>query len=159
MSAPRPVRPAARLVVGALSVLLVLGLGACHVSWRVGATHGAILEPSAARASVGIWRAPTRLLADLERSKGIRVVQDILCASGRFPAISLSIGGRSVSSRFLSERWCGYVRGDAADLRGALRDAQAGSRDECLALTLISHGAYLKNWTHKAGGCRTGSLG
>lgn len=158
MATPRPTRLAARLALGALGALLVVGLGACHVSWRAGATHGAIIEPTAGRASIGIWRAPTRLLADLERSHGIDVVQDVLCASGRFPAVSVSVGGRSVSSSFLSQRWCGYVRGDDGDLRGALRDAQGGRSDDCLALTLISRGAYLKNWTHKSVGCRTGSL-
>ncbi|MEZ5137491.1 MAG: hypothetical protein R2711_01525 [Acidimicrobiales bacterium] len=63
---PRPTR---RLAV-ALAVLCCVGLGACQISWRLGTTHGAIVEPGAARASIGIWRAPTRLLADLEQSRG-----------------------------------------------------------------------------------------
>ncbi|MEZ5181235.1 MAG: hypothetical protein R2702_05090 [Acidimicrobiales bacterium] len=152
---PRPTR---RLAV-ALAVLCCVGLGACQISWRLGTTHGAIVEPGAARASIGIWRAPTRLLADLEQSRGVDLVQDILCASGRFPVVALEVGGRGLSVDVLKARWCGYVYGDDSDLRSALRDAQRGRTDDCLALTLISGGAYRANWTHKSVGCRTGSLG
>ena len=99
------------------------------------------------------------MLAQLERARGVDVVQDILCAQGTFPAAAVSVGGHTIAAPDLAKRWCGYVRGDDADLRGALRDSQAKHRDDCLALTLISRGAYLKNWTHKSVGCRTGSLG
>ncbi len=159
MPTARRARPSARLALLVVAAAMTVALGGCHISWRVGATHGAIIEAPAARASVGIWRVPTRALADLERSKGIDFVQDVLCAAGKFPAVTVGIGSRSISADVLGARWCGYVRGDDADLRGALRDSQEGHRDECLALTLVSHGAYLKNWTHKAVGCRTGSLG
>lgn len=159
MTTSHRARRRARARLGALAVALALIASACHITWSAGTTHGAIIETTAGRASVGIWRAPTRLLADLERSKGIDLVQDVLCASGRFPAVTLKVGDTSITADVLGARWCGYVRGDDADLRGALRDSQAGGRDDCLALTLVSRGAYLKNWTHKDVGCRTGSLG
>jgi hypothetical protein len=144
------------VVLAALAI--VLAVPACQISWKVGATHGAIIEPAAARASVGIWRAPTRLLHQVYEGGGIDVVQDILCSQATFPALRLAVGSTSISANVLQAKWCGYVYGDDADLRGALVDAQRGSRDDCLALTLISSGAYLKNWTHKSGGCKTGSL-
>jgi hypothetical protein len=150
---------ARRALAAALAVFLVAGLGACHITWHLGSTHGAIIETSAARASIGIWRAPTRLLADIERAQGVNRVQQILCAAGNFPAIPLGVGGRSISAATVKKKWCGYVNGDDGDLRGALRDAQEGKKDDCLALTLISSGAYIKNWTHKSAGCKTGSLG
>lgn len=131
---------------------------ACQISWSAGKTHGAIIEPTAARASVGIWRAPTRLLYGVQRGMGVNKVQQYLCDYGHFPAVTIAVGSRSMSADVISHRWCGYVNGDDADLRGALDDAQAGSRDDCLALTLISHGMYIKNWTHKSGGCRTGAI-
>ncbi len=150
-------RPRARSALAVVAAALALSLSACQITWSLGTTHGAIVEPGAARASVGIWRVPTRVLHSVLESKGIDLVQDLLCSQGRFPAVRLAVGDRSVSSNVLQSRWCGYVYGDDADLRGALIDAQNG-RDNCLALTLISRGAYLKNWTHKSDGCKTGSL-
>lgn len=144
--------------VALLALVIALVVPACRISWTLGATHGAIIEPTAARASVGIWRAPTRLLHQVYEGGGIDVVQDVLCSQATFPALRLAVGSASISANVLQSKWCGYVYGDDADLRGALVDAQRGSRDDCLALTLISNGAYLKNWTHKSAGCKTGSL-
>lgn len=163
--APAPDAPAARhartprahlRAVVALALVASLGLAGCHISWQLRATHGAIIEPAAGRASVGIYRAPTRALGALLSAKGTDVVQDVLCASGRFPVLSLRVGRASVSADLLTRRWCGYVHGDDADLRGALREARA--QRDCLALTLISNGLYIKNWTHKSTGCKEGSL-
>jgi hypothetical protein len=153
-----PRRRPGRAAAGALALVVLAFVPACQISWSLGATHGAIVEPSAARASVGIWRAPTRLLHELYEGGGIDLVQDILCDQAAFPPLKLTVGKTSISANVLKARWCGYVYGDDADLRGALVDAQRGSRDDCLALTLISRGAYIKNWTHKSGGCKTGSL-
>lgn len=154
---PRVPRAGMRRLMLLSAAALALGLSACNITWTAGKTHGAIIETSAARASIGIWRAPTRVLYDVYGSAGITTVQDILCAHGTFPTLRLAVGKRSVSSDALKKKWCGYVRGDGADLRGALIDAQR-QRDNCLALTLISSGAYIKNWTHKSAGCKTGSL-
>ena len=151
------IRPLRGTIAAALVVVLVLTVSACSISWSAGATHGAIIEPPAARASVGIWRAPTRALRAVLSAAGIGIVQQLLCDQGRFPPIRLSVGKLAVSADVLHGRWCGYVHGDDADLRGALVAAQ-DHRDDCLALTLISHGVYTTNWTWKSTGCKTGSL-
>lgn len=145
-------------VVGAAGLAVVLLLTSCQISWELHKTHGVIVEPGAARASVGVWREPSRVLYDIYSGNGIDMVQDILCYSGKFPVPHVEVGSVGITANVLQPKWCGYVYGDDNDLRGALVDAQAGSRDDCLALTLISSGAYIKNWTHKSGGCRTGSL-
>lgn len=154
----RPHPRTRRAALAALTALLVCSLGACKITWSWGATHGAIVEPAAARASVGIWRAPTRLLADLEHDHGIEVVQHLLCAAGKFPMVAISVRGHGVSVDVLKRRWCGYVDGRPEDLRTALREAQRHGVDECLALTLISSGRPTVNWTHKGVGCKTGAL-
>ena len=146
-----------RIAGAAALAIVLLATSACSVSWRAGATHGAIVEPAAARASVGIWRAPTGVLFELYRTQGIGAVQRLLCDGGRFPAVRLSVKGVSVSVNVLKQAWCRYVYRDAGDLRGALIDAQRS--DDCLALTLISRGRYTQNWTHKGTGCRWGALG
>jgi hypothetical protein len=151
-------RRRAPAVAAACACVLVLLLPACRISWSLGATHGAIIEPSAGRANIGVWRAPSRVLYDVFEAGGIDPVQDLLCHAGRFPTVRVAVGKLSISSNVLQDKWCGYVYGDDADLRGALIDAQRGRRDDCLALTLISRGAYIKNWTHKDAGCKTGAL-
>lgn len=154
---PRPPRRASAPALALVALAVTVLLGACSISWSAGATHGAIIEPPVARASVGIWRVPTRALRSVLSAKGIDTVQQLLCDHGHFPAIRLSVGKLTVSADVLKGRWCGYVNGDDADLRGALIAAR-DRRDDCLALTLISHGAYTTNWTSKSTGCKTGSL-
>lgn len=152
--APRRVPiPAVALCVTAL----LFATTSCDaVSWKLGRTHGAIIEVGAHRASLGIYRVPRRLLFQLYKGGGLKVAQDALWASGAPPVAAFSIDGVRVSTEFLNRKLHGYLYGDPADFRGALIDAER-SRD-CLALTLISRGLYIKNWTHKSVGCRMGSL-
>ncbi len=145
--------PALALCVAAI----VVGTTACDsVGWKLGRTHGAIVEVGARRASLGIYRVPRSKLYDVYRAGGTRAAQDVLWAVGAPPVTSVSIDSLSLSTAALNRKMHGYIYGDAADFRGALLDAQR-NRD-CLALTLISQGLYIKNWTHKSVGCRLGSL-
>jgi hypothetical protein len=156
---PLASRRRGRIVAAFVAGAIAIALPACQLSWSVGKTHGVIVEPAAVRASVGVWRMPSRLLYSVYESNGINPVQDLLCSAGKFPTLKVSVSRFSVSSSVLKSKWCGYVYGNDADVRGALIDAQRGKADDCLALTLISRGAYIKNWTHKSSGCKTGSLG
>jgi hypothetical protein len=146
----------ARTLVAAVAI--VASLAGCQITWELEKTHGVIVEPGAVRASVGIWREPTRVLYDIYRNDSLETVKYLLCYSGNFPVPSVHVGSYGITANVLQPKWCGYVYGDDNDLRGALTDAQSGSADDCLALTLISSGAYIKNWTHKSGGCKQGSI-
>jgi len=146
------------LAVGAISLIALLGVTGCDgsVTWRLGKTHGAIIEPTARRASLGIYRTPRHALYQVYRAGGTKAAQDVLWAFGAPPVASISVKGVSISSVALNRKMHGYIYGDAADFRGALIDAETAH--DCLALTLVSQGLYIKNWTHKSVGCRTGSL-
>lgn len=152
------VRAPRLLAVGALSLIALLGVTGCDgsVGWKLGKTHGAIIEPGAARASLGIYRAPRHALYQVYRAGGTKAAQDVLWAVGAPPVVTVSVKGVSLSSAALNRKMHGYIYGDPADFRGALVDAERAN--DCLALTLISRGAYIKNWTHKGVSCRTGSL-
>jgi len=147
------------LGLSAVSILVTIGVTSCDgaVAWKLGKTHGAIIEPVARRASLGIYREPSRALYKAYKRSGTKAAQDILWAVGEPPVASISVDGLSISTAVLNRKMKGYVYGDAADFRGALIDAHVA--DDCLALTLISQGLYIKNWTHKDVGCRTGSTG
>jgi hypothetical protein len=133
--------------------------------WRVGKTHGLIVETTAVRASLGIYRVPTRLLAQVQRKHGVGAVQEALWTFGRPPELEVSktIGGHTFTIRFGTAtkalRWLTHklIFDDPDDLRAAVRDA--GAKDDCLALTLLSYGKPDSNWTHKGVGCHDGSLG
>jgi hypothetical protein len=152
------VRAPRLLAVGLISLIAVMGMTSCKtsVSWRLGRTHGVIVEKTAVRASLAIYRTPRSVLYQLYRQGGTKAAQDALWRYGQPPVASVSVNGIGVSTQVLNHKMHGYIYGDAADFRGALIDAE--KNHDCLALTLISHGAYIKNWTHKEVGCRTGSL-
>ncbi|MGN6695941.1 MAG: hypothetical protein ACTHN0_17320 [Aquihabitans sp.] len=146
------------LAVGLISLIALTGLTSCKtsVSWKLGRTHGAVIEKTAARASLAIYRKPRSLLYQLYRNGGTKAAQDAIWQFGQPPVASIYVNGIGFSTQVLNQKMHGYIYGDAADFRGALLDAQ--DNHDCLALTLISRGAYIKNWTHKAVGCQMGSL-
>ncbi len=131
-------------------------------AWKAGRTHGAIIETTAGRASLGIYRVPRRALHDVYRAMGIRTVQDAIWSVGQPPAFTktFTFRGRSITTSFgtaaLRNKAHSLIYGDAADLRGALLEAQA--HRDCLALTLVSYGKPTSNWTHKQVGCQMGAL-
>lgn len=152
-----------------LTALLSLGVAATATgckpqawSWKASATHGAIVEFSAGRASLGIYRQPRSVLHDLYRAGGIRLVQDAIWAVGQPPAITktFTYRGRSITTSFgtaaLRRQAHDLIYRNPSDLRRALLDAQ--SHRDCLALTLVSYGKPAGNWTHKAVGCQMGRL-
>lgn len=160
----------ARLLALPLVCLLALGavtsLTACKPrswSWRLGATHGAIIEATAGRGSLGIYRVPRKALRDVYGSGGIRQVQDYIWAVGQPPVIhkTFRYRGRSFTTSFgtaaLRNQARSLIYDRSADLRAALFDAH--SHHDCLALTLISYGKPTANWTHKEVGCQMGALG
>lgn len=162
--------PRRRWLAVALSALVAFGgsglMTGCDasgaVSWRLGATHGAIVEATAGRASLGIYRKPRSVLFDVYRSGGIRQVQDAIWAVGQPPAFTktFTYRGRSITTSFGTHALRGaahsLIYDDPADLRSALLDAQRGRN--CLALTLVSYGAPTRNWTSKDVGCQMGGL-
>ncbi|HWJ62575.1 MAG TPA: hypothetical protein VNS19_11450 [Acidimicrobiales bacterium] len=131
-------------------------------TWKAGKTHGAIVEVTAGRASLGVYRVPRDALHSVYRSLGIRKTQDAIWAVGRPPSFTktFTYRGRSITISFgtaaLRNKAHSLIYDDPADLRGALLDAQANH--DCLALTLLSYGKPTSNWTHKQTGCQMGSL-
>ena len=146
------------LAVGVVSLIAMTAMTSCKtsVTWRLGKTHGAIIETTAGRASLGIYRKPRSLLFQLYRNGGTKAAQDAIWTFGQPPVASISVNGIGVSTQVLNRKMHGYIYGDAADFRGALIEAE--QHHDCLALTLISRGAYIKNWTHKGVGCQMGSM-
>jgi hypothetical protein len=130
----------------------------------MGKTHGAIVETTAVRVSLGIYRVPTTVLVQIEREHGVRAAQDAMWAFGRPPQLKVSAtikGHRytitlSTATKKLRQVTHDLIYGDSRDLRSAIRDA--GSHGDCLAGTLLSYGVPDSNWTHKRVGCRDGSL-
>lgn len=131
-------------------------------SWRAGVTHGVIVEATAGRASLAVYRKPRRALHDLYRARGLRMVQDVIWAVGRPPVVTrtFTYHGHSVTTSFGTSTVHGWTRSliydHPGDLRQALVDAQA--HGDCLAVTLVSYGAPSGNWTHKGFGCQMGAL-
>lgn len=147
------------MFLAAVVALLVVSATACGpvITWRAGRTHGAVVETGAARGGINIYRVPRSKLYDVYRAAGIDGVQDAMWAFGKPPVVKIPMGGgNSVGVGVLDSKFHGYIYGDDADLRGALLDAQ--SNRDCLSITIISHGVYIKNWTHKSVGCELGSL-
>lgn len=126
------------------------------ISWRLGATHGVVYESGASRASMNVFRSPRNALMEVWKVGGINLVQDAMWHFGQPPRFAACAYGVCLDTDFVAGAISGWIYGDDWDLKGALFDAQ-NNRD-CLALTLISHGAYIKNWTHKGVGCSLGSL-
>ena len=133
-------------------------------AWKAGKTHGAIIETTAGRASLGIYRVPTDLLYLAQKGKGTAYMQGLIWKYGRPPELkkTFTFRGRSVTLQFgtatkalraLAHR---LIYDDPADLAGALSDAHRNK--SCLALTLISYGKPTSNWTQKQVGCQNGAV-
>lgn len=133
-------------------------------AWKAGKTHGAIIETTAGRASLGVYRVPTDLLYVAQQRSGVGAVQSLLWHFGRPPelkktftyrgkSLTLQFGAGTKALRALAHR---VIHGSPQDLRSALNDAhRSGS---CLAVTLISYGRPTINWTPKQVGCQKGSI-
>lgn len=161
--------PRRRLHAVVLTALLAVGIAsfatACKPpawAWRAGKTHGAIIEPTAGRASLGIYRVPTGYLYEAQKQHGVATVQALIWHFGQPPQIEkrFTFRGRSITLAFGTKTLRSVahqlVFGDPADLRGAVIDAHR--HKDCLALTLFSYGKVTRNWTHKGVGCLNGSV-
>ena len=132
------------------------------LAWRAGKTHGVIIEATAGRASLGIYRKPRSVLYDVYDSGGIRQVQDVIWALGQPPAFrkTFTYRGRSITTSFgtqaVRDATHSLIYDHPSDLRQALLDAE--THHNCLALTLISYGTPTHNWTSKDAGCQMGAL-
>ena len=157
------------LVAVLITVSASTALTACNPvrkswTWKGGNTHGAIIETTAGRASLAVYRQPTKALNHVLNGLGIRKVQDYLWAFGKPPEIrkTFSFQGKSVTLSFGTAtkalRTLSYklIYDDPADLKGALVDAN--KNNACLALTLISYGKPTSNWTYKKTGCLNGGF-
>ena len=131
--------------------------------WTLGKTHGVIIETTAGRASLGIYRAPTDGLHLVLIRTDIATVKEVLWKYGKPPeikktftyggsSITVSFGPATVASRALAHR---VIFDHTEDLRSAIKDSYATR--ECLAVTLISYGVPTINWTKKAVGCKDGA--
>ena len=161
---------ARRSLAVALAALIALGAAGLttgcrprtHISWQLGVTHGVIVEATAGRASLGIYRVPTEGLYGLYRWGGIRKAQDAVWSSGEPPTYTrtFSYRGRSITTSFgtraLRNATHSLLYDHTSDFRSALEDAKAAH--SCLALTLVSYGRPTHNWTHKQTGCRDGAI-
>ena len=173
IDAQRPVRR--RILLAALLLTMMIGAtavaSACDPvseswAWTAGHTHGAIIETTAGRASLAIYRVPSRGLFVVykKNDSSIRSVQDVLWALGKPPALrkTFTFHGRSLTVEFgagttalraITKR---LIYDSPDDLHGALVDAHA--HNSCLALTLISYGRPTSNWTQKQTDCKEGSI-
>lgn len=147
-----------------LAIGAVTSMSACQPAWtwKASKTHGVIVEVTAGRGSLGIYRVPRKALRDVYGSGGIRQVQDYIWAVGQPPAITktFTYQGREITTSFgtsaLRSKAHSLIYGRTEDLRAALLEAHA--HRDCLALTLVSYGKPTANWTHKQVGCQMGSL-
>lgn len=134
-------------------------------AWTMGKTHGAIIETTAGRGSLGIYRVPTRLLHLVLTHGGIKDVQDAIWKYGKPPALKKTFRYRNLSytvefgftTSALRLATRKLIYDDPKDLESALRETRRG--DSCLAITLISYGKPDSNWTFKNVGCQDGSFG
>lgn len=162
---------ARRSLAVALAALLALGAAGLTTgcqprrtwSWRLGVTHGVIVEATAGRASLGIYRDPTDGLYALYRWGGIRKAQDAIWKVGEPPVVTRTFWyrGRSITTSFgtyrLRSATHSLIYDHSSDMQRALIDAH--SARNCLALTLVSYGRPTSNWTHKRVGCQKGAIG
>jgi hypothetical protein len=156
-----------------LTPLLAIGVAvsatSCDVvsrswAWKLGKTHGAIVETTAGRASLGVYRVPTRALYGVMKAKGVSEVQKYLWKFGQPPELkkTFTYRGRSLTLEFgtgtaaLRKLTYKLIYDDPGDLRAALVDTHRA--DSCLALTLISYGKPTSNWTNKQTDCRDGAI-
>jgi hypothetical protein len=154
----------ALLAIGAASAATACGPISRTWAWKAGKTHGAIIETTAGRASLAVYRKPTDGLYLVYKAKGLGFTQDVMWSLGRPPELkkTFSYKGRSVTLSFgagttyLRNKAHSAIYGRPEDLRGAILDAHA--RRSCLALTLLSFGQPTTNWTQKQTDCRDGSL-
>ena len=149
--------------------LAVLGGTGCNVvsgrwHWTLGKTHGVIIETTAGRASLAVYRVPSDALYKVMQATNIQTVEDLLWNYGRPPEIkrTFSFDGRSITVSFgvgttalrLFAHQVIYDRD--SDLEGAMRDSHR--EHNCLAVTLISYGIPEVNWTRKSVGCNDGGV-
>lgn len=152
-----------RRAIGALGVGLILSLGASScatIEWRAGASHGVLIETTAGRASLVIYRKYTRALwAAFDATNSIYTVRDVIWHYGAPPLIeactqygddTYCIGTR----QFRDVIYDYMFNGNIGDLREAMYDSHGA--DSCLAFTVISFAQPDRNWTHKQSGCRFG---
>jgi hypothetical protein len=133
-------------------------------AWRAGKTHGAIIETTAGRASLGIYRVPTEILYAAQQRGGVGAVQGFLWKFGRPPELrrTFTFRGRSVTLQFgaatsrLRSLTYHLIYDNPGDLREAVVDAHR--HRSCLAITILSYGQPTRNWTNKQVGCQQGSI-
>ncbi|QXC62301.1 hypothetical protein KSP35_05715 [Aquihabitans sp. G128] len=157
----RPARPARHLVtLVAAAAVLSVSATAClptpAVTWKLGDTHGVVIETGAQRGSLNIYRSPRSALMQAWKLFGIDGVMAGMWAYGKAPRFSICAFAVCLDQTDVNNKIHGWIYGDPWDLKGALFDAQ--NNYNCLALTIISHGVYNKNWTNKSVGCRLGSV-
>lgn len=66
-------------------------------AWKMGKTHGAIIETTAGRGSLGIYRVPTRLLYLVLTHGGIKDVQDAIWKYGKPPVLKKTFTYKGLS--------------------------------------------------------------
>ncbi|MCU1372142.1 MAG: hypothetical protein JWO77_3336 [Ilumatobacteraceae bacterium] len=165
--------PRRRALAVVLTVLLAASTAAATTAcdpisrtwaWKGGKTHGAVIEPTAGRASVAIYRRATDGLFLVYKAKGMRFTQDVMWSLGKPPELkkTFTYKGRSLTlsfgagTKYLRNKAHAAIYDQSSDLRGALLDAHA--RRSCLALTLLSFGRPTSNWTQKQIDCRDGAM-
>lgn len=157
------------LLAAALLVAATLGASSCDLisrdwHWTMGKTHGLIIETTAVRASLGIYHAPTRGIYDVYRGGGIHAAESIIWHFGEPPSIkksftirghrfTISFGPFTTAAKVAVHDVIFHREGDLSD---AIRNAHA--HDNCLAVTLLSGGKPVINWTNKSVGCREGKI-
>ncbi len=152
-----------------LLITATLGATGCDIvskdwHWTLGTTHGAIIETTAGRASLGIYRVPSKDLYLLYDGGGLKVMQDVLWNYGKPPELkkTFTFEGKSVTISFgfgtaaLRQAAHNIVYDHDSDLADAVRNAHHDAN--CLAITLISYGKPTVNWTNKSVGCKAGSV-
>jgi hypothetical protein len=107
---------------------------------------------------VVIYRAPSDALYHfMVGPGGTKGAQDVIWAVAKPPVINFCTNDVTcIGAVYMLSKMHGWIYGDANDIRGAILDSHR--ENNCLALTLISRGAYIKNWTRKNAGCFQGTL-
>jgi hypothetical protein len=100
---------------------------------------------------VVIYRAPSDALYHfMVGPGGTKGAQDVIWAVAKPPVINFCTNDVTcIGAVYMLSKMHGWIYGDANDIRGAILDSHR--ENNCLALTLISRGAYIKSWTRKNG--------
>jgi hypothetical protein len=61
------------------------------IGWRLGTTHGVVIEPTVGRAGLNIYRAPRNALYQIYKAAGIQTTEDILWHYGQPPTFTLCV--------------------------------------------------------------------